>query len=172
MREIKARKSKKYGQQTMIVDDEDYDRVNKFRWTISKTVSGLYAYTDIVDELQTFGRRSKTLGGFVLDAKRQQQVQHRNGNKLDARRENVYIRPVRERCKNPTPTTHGVPGEALIYKYLQPACGYNKACIVYNVTYSKTEYERKTVKKFTSLERAKEFRDSVVKEYYQDREIR
>lgn len=73
-----------------LVDDEDYERLNQFKWFASKNGKTYYAI-----------RKSKILmhrtiitppSGFEID--------HINGNGLDNRRENLRIVSHRENCQN------------------------------------------------------------------------
>lgn len=71
------------------VDDEDFDRVNKFKWTfIPRSYCVGYAMR------MTGGRKNPTnvaLHRFILGAKKGQYVDHINGNGLDNRRANIRL---------------------------------------------------------------------------------
>lgn len=65
-----------------LVDEEDFDRVNQFRWTACWSKSTYYAKGN-VDGKQTLLHR------FILGDKAGRVVDHRNGNGLDCRRSNL-----------------------------------------------------------------------------------
>lgn len=74
----------------ILVDDEDFDRVNQHSWWRLKKPSGLvYAQTEITTNGR---RRSVRLARFVMRIRsRKKEVDHRNGDGLDNRKENLRV---------------------------------------------------------------------------------
>jgi len=72
MKKIKITKNK-----FAIVDDEDYEKVSKNKWSYS---SNGYVVR---------GKPQISLHRFVMHAKKGQQIDHKNRNKLDNRKENL-----------------------------------------------------------------------------------
>jgi hypothetical protein len=76
------------GKYVAFVDDEDYERVIQHKWWFCRG----YAYT------QRYGNRKKhtiRLHRFIVSATPGQEVDHKNAQRLDCRKENLRI------CTNP-----------------------------------------------------------------------
>lgn len=76
-----------------IVDEEDYDILAKHRWfaderTMKSGEKKVYAYRSVQKD---YKRLSVYMHRQILDAKRNQCVDHLNGNGLDNRRENIRL---------------------------------------------------------------------------------
>ena len=83
--------SKKYGEQKVLLDDEDYDRVIKERYSLSltydKTIKNFYvAFTKKPE-----GSSSRLLHRYLLSPSKQMTIDHINHNQLDNRRQNLKI---------------------------------------------------------------------------------
>jgi hypothetical protein len=76
-----------------IVDDADYDRLNAFRWYASNGRSGHYAS-------RCPGRNRIPMHREVMGASAGQVVDHKNGNTLDNRRENLRLCLVKNNAHN------------------------------------------------------------------------
>lgn len=68
---------------TAIVDDEDYERVNRHGWVVSGKRT-LYAHA-------TIGGKSVYMHRLILAAPQGAHVDHINGNTLDNRKENLRV---------------------------------------------------------------------------------
>ena len=79
MREIQLTKGK-----VTIVDDEDFERVNKFKWFI---FNGYVVHSIKSDDKWT----SQSMHRLILNAPEGKQVDHINSDRLDNRKENLRI---------------------------------------------------------------------------------
>lgn len=72
--------------QYALVDDEDYERANKQRWSFNKK-------DNIVRGSVVVDMKSKgiLLHRFIMNAPKNMQVDHINGNRLDNRKENLRL---------------------------------------------------------------------------------
>jgi hypothetical protein len=71
--------------QVAIVDDEDYEVLNRYNWYARNSKNTHYAVRVIWGEGTVYMHR------FILTPSAEQQVDHINGNGLDNRRENLRI---------------------------------------------------------------------------------
>lgn len=71
-----------------IIDDEDYDVVSQYHWHTRKTPHNFYAVTHIYKEDK---RTTLAMHQLITLPNFGQQVDHKNGNGLDNRRENLRI---------------------------------------------------------------------------------
>jgi hypothetical protein len=70
-----------------LVDDEDFDRVNAFKWCAIRALNGkFYAH-----RRRSHDNPYVSMHRFVVGAGRGQVVDHRHGNTLDNRRENLRV---------------------------------------------------------------------------------
>ena len=69
-----------------IVDDEDFERVNQFKWYAHKNCNTYYADRSVNDNLS-----SVSMHRFILDTPTDMQTDHINGDGLDNRRANLRI---------------------------------------------------------------------------------
>lgn len=75
--------------QFAIVDDEDYDRINKYKWQAVPNRDKWYAKRSFtVGKCKRIGVR---LHRFILNAPPDKDVDHINGNTLDCRKSNLRI---------------------------------------------------------------------------------
>ena len=79
------------GKQT-ILDDQDYAWVKKFKWYAYKSKNNYYAWrlSGVQLHREILGLKNKD--GKIVD--------HKNGNGLDNRRENLRVCTVAENCRN------------------------------------------------------------------------
>jgi hypothetical protein len=73
-----------------IVDDEDFDRLNKWKWTLMKAQGGLYyaVRQETVDYLTV---RMISLHREIMGNPKGYEVEHANNNGLDCRRSNLRL---------------------------------------------------------------------------------
>lgn len=71
-----------------IVDDEDFDRVNEFKWYYQKNGTNEYAIAFTSNDLST--RKILSMHRFLMGFPKSK-VDHRNGNGLDNRRSNLRV---------------------------------------------------------------------------------
>lgn len=73
---------------TIIVDKEDFDRVSRFVWHISKTTGYVSC---LFHENNSRKVRAMRLQRFIVDCKESEEVDHINGDKLDNRKCNLRV---------------------------------------------------------------------------------
>lgn len=77
-----------------IVDDEDFETLNKFHWSLM--VAG-YAYRE---EWNKMKRKKFTMHREIMSSKTNDVIDHKNGNPLDNRKENLRLCTQMENCRN------------------------------------------------------------------------
>lgn len=102
--------SKKYGKQIVLLDDEDYDKVIKEKYSLSvtwdKTIKGFYvAFT-----AKPKDSSSRLLHRYLLNPSKGLTVDHINRNPLDNRRCNLRICTQFENNRNQKHNTSGKVG--------------------------------------------------------------
>ena len=73
-----------------LVDDIDFERVNRFKWCATKTKQG-YWYPKRKVRLENGRTTSCMLHRFILNAPKGLDVDHENNDGLDNRRQNIRI---------------------------------------------------------------------------------
>ena len=80
--------SKKYGEHTISVDDEDFDRMQKdfknTNWTLTKNRNNLYAQKRV-------NGKNIYLHRYIMNAKKGDYIDHINHDTLDNRKDNLRI---------------------------------------------------------------------------------
>jgi hypothetical protein len=76
-----------------IVDDADYERFNEYTWSAMAGGSGFIAARRVMGRLVSLHRE-------ITGAKKGETVDHRNGNTLDNRRQNLRVCTARENWQN------------------------------------------------------------------------
>lgn len=81
-----------------LVDDEDYDRVNQFKWSAHVQSHTVYAVRSLprINGKQPFERMHR----FILDAPDGMEVDHKNGNGWDNTRANLRLATRAENRRN------------------------------------------------------------------------
>lgn len=88
--------------QVAIVDDEDFDRVNQYKWYAHKGSRNQCWYAARTTRKLLGPRKIEWLHRFIMQPKDDEQVDHINGNGLDCRKSNM------RRC-NVTQNIHNRP---------------------------------------------------------------
>jgi hypothetical protein len=80
-----------------IVDDEDYEAVNQYKWHAARTGRSIYAYRHLVVD----GKRIKeSMHRMIMNAPDGLFVDHVNGNGLDCRRGNMRLATISQNNQN------------------------------------------------------------------------
>ena len=80
-----------------LVDDDDFERVNRFKWHVTKGRNDFYAERNLrVNE----GKGRQLLHSFLLPHRKGLHVDHINHNTLDNRRDNIRICTVSQNHMN------------------------------------------------------------------------
>ena len=93
--------SKKHGVHDVLVDNENFQELSKYHWTLYKNKNILYAKRHIIIE----GKRTTLkMHRFVMGLKTNDKliVDHINHNSLDNRKANLRICSQSENCRNKT----------------------------------------------------------------------
>ena len=87
--------SKKYGEQRVLLDDEDYDKIieNKINLYLKfdKTINGFYVQFHYKDLTKKDRRNTVGLHRYIMKCPKGLQVDHINRNPLDNRKSNLRI---------------------------------------------------------------------------------
>ncbi|MCK4260426.1 MAG: HNH endonuclease [Halanaerobiales bacterium] len=93
MKELKI--TYKGKEHTVLVDDEDFERVNKYKWHVYSSRNTFYAITNLPSYRHPISRKRIRKGlllhRFVMEAKEGEEVDHRNHDGLDNRKENLRV---------------------------------------------------------------------------------
>ena len=122
-------KSKKHGNKEVIIDDEDYDRVSSFKWSLLKQKGNKFR---VVRQIQIkYKRQELKLHRYILDVKDKNiQVDHINGNPLDNRKCNLRLCSNKENSRNRK--TNNKTGYKGVYKFNRNLKKPYIACITFN----------------------------------------
>jgi hypothetical protein len=91
-----SKTGKNKGLYTAIVDKKDYDRVNQFNWSVFVQNGNIGVSRGVMKNKK---KSTVMLGKFILQTHKA--VYHKNGEKLDFRRSNLYtsnVRPKKPNC--------------------------------------------------------------------------
>ena len=81
-----------------IVDDEDYEIIKRFKWSVNKCSHTSYVQTGIRKDKGKY--TTLTMHRFLLNPPDGLHVDHRNGNGLDNRRSNIRLCTSRQNAQN------------------------------------------------------------------------
>jgi HNH endonuclease len=127
MKKIALSDNSKHGQLYTLVDDWLYDELNQYKWCVSQThktafyVVRFVAKKDGVQIQQRMHILIMQLLGLYEEGKK---IDHKNGNGLDNREENLRLVTNRQNLQNLRANTTGFPGVS----YFSPTKNY-RACI-------------------------------------------
>ncbi|CAB4163174.1 HNH nuclease [uncultured Caudovirales phage] len=133
----------------ILVDEEDLDNMTDYTWRLDKDG---YA---VAHNPYTAGPSTLKMHRLILEAQPNMVVEHRNGNRLDNRRINIYACSHQENNKNRRPqrSSVGLP------RYIKQAPSGNYAVNTYN------DYGKHYLGTFATLELALEARDAWCKQH-------
>lgn len=80
--------SKIYGNYGILIDTEDYEKVENYRWHIDKHSNGFYAKTNV---LERGVYKRKYMHKIIKECPNNKVIDHINGNTLDNRKSNLKI---------------------------------------------------------------------------------
>ena len=91
-----------YGTHTILVDDEDYDKVKQYRWWVHKRGNTFYAKTKIRNDIGKFKNQSlhRFLMGLESGNIDKRVIDHLDGNGLNNQKANLRICTVMENTQN------------------------------------------------------------------------
>ncbi len=93
--------SKKYGAHELLVDDDDFERINKYHWYVVLHRKTYYAHGVTPKNEGGDGKKSRRLHRFLLEVKEESMViDHINHNGLDNRRCNLRVVTNSQNAKN------------------------------------------------------------------------
>lgn len=82
-----------------LVDDEDYEELNKYKWHANKHRNTYYAIRKSVDK-ESGLRKGIKMHRFIMNPPEKMQIDHINGDGLDNRKENLRVVTNRENAQN------------------------------------------------------------------------
>src|SRR5690606_2346442 len=89
--------SKKHGEQIILIDNEDYDKIKDYKWNIAKICNSFYAVTNIKGSKP---RKQISMHRLLMDNS-SGDIDHINHNGLDNRRSvNLRFCTRSENCMN------------------------------------------------------------------------
>jgi hypothetical protein len=88
--------------QTALVDDEDFEEVNKYKWYAKKNANGtLYAITEIWHGRKSVPRKTRIrMHRLIMKPADNMKVDHKNHNGLDNRKDNLRVCTTAENTRN------------------------------------------------------------------------
>jgi hypothetical protein len=90
-----------------LVDDEDYEALNKFKWHVDERKDGKdWRAVRSLPRTKTGPRKTIFMHRFILNANDGQIVDHKNGNGLDNRRANIRLCSQGQNLANMRNTQH------------------------------------------------------------------
>lgn len=93
---------------SIIVDDQDYERLSKIKWSVRRSIRGKNSKERITIRNTKVGM---SMARFIMDCPKDKIVDHINGNALDNRRQNLRICNYSQNNVNrPTRSKTGVRG--------------------------------------------------------------
>jgi len=139
-----------------LVDDKDYDRVQKFKWQALETSPGLWY------AVHGFGRSSLFLHRYLLKATPNQECDHVNGNGLDNRCDNLRLCSKSQNIANSRKTrSYGGHPTSSEYK----GVNWHKARRKW-IAYITVQYRRKHLGYFTTEVEAALAYDAAARQYF------
>jgi hypothetical protein len=75
-------------QHIVLIDDEDFELVSKYRWFVHYSHRMIYARGYLIEDWQS---KQKQMHRLILGVSSKEQIDHKNRNGLDNRRKNLRI---------------------------------------------------------------------------------
>ena len=148
-------KNSNKGNFNVFLSNEDYDRCKKLKWNIQsiwyKDYEVVYVYTSL-------NNKSILMHRYILNAKKENVVDHISGNTLDNRRENLRECSNMENCRNRKKNSNSSGHKGIIW---YPYKNVNKWMVHIMVDYKKI-----TIGYFEKLEDAIEARKQAEIKYF------
>lgn len=93
--------SPKYGTVEVLIDEEDYNRIKKYHWTVAfkPDINNFYIKCHPKSS-KSSQRTTEKLHRFIMNAPEGSHVDHINHNTLDNRKSNLRICTHEENCRN------------------------------------------------------------------------
>jgi hypothetical protein len=82
--------SKKYGDKEVLIDKEDYHFILEYHWYICKWGKVFYVVATVYNR-ETKKQRTVKLHRLILNAPKNKDIDHKNGNGLDNRKKNLRL---------------------------------------------------------------------------------
>ena len=117
--------SKTLGTHTVLIDEEDWNEVNQYTWTLTGKGAHIYARTNVpcssgeyyIDSKGTKRKRYKKLlmHRMIVDCPPDEVVDHINHNTLDNRKSNLQVGPHKMNSENRVIRKHNKLGRGVYY---------------------------------------------------------
>jgi hypothetical protein len=127
-------KSKKYGNKTTLIDEDDYEKIKKFTWYAHKGLDDKFRATATYSNKENI-RKTIKLSRFIMNNPKGKVVDHINGNTLDNRKDNLRVCTNAENIRNSIKPKNGVTSkfkgvyfDKLLKKY-RAQIGFNRKII-------------------------------------------
>lgn len=93
-----------------LVDDEDYDRVSRYNWSLTKSKTNKTVYACRYIYIGNSKSKPQSLHRFVMNAQDDRLIDHRNGNGLDCRKDNLRFATQAQNLRNAGKRPHNKSG--------------------------------------------------------------
>ncbi len=107
--------SKKYGRKSVIIDDEDFDLINKYHWCISYVRGAFYCTTAFTIDGKKYQKKMHRVIMGVDDPSIH--IDHRSIDGLDNRRCNLRVATIAQNTRDVGPNSKNTTGYKGVYMY-------------------------------------------------------